>query len=158
MQHNFANPLYTHRVGLSFSSLTTTTTNQSDILSGAPLQPQSLTSCGIRRWRPKWLQALATPAFFMLNMSVVGIVQAMTGTLVFSSIHSLERRYSFDSKVSTFILVIDNLTELMVCFDTCSIQGVPKVNECFAQKKCSIGIYYFPMETFWKDLAFVSKL
>ena len=73
-----------------------------------------LTSCGIGSWRPKWLQVFASPLVFLINMSLVGTIQGMTGPLFISSISTLEKRYAFDSKVSAIIMVADNFSQMLV--------------------------------------------
>ena len=75
---------------------------------------ESLTTCGIGSWRPKFLQRYATPIWFLVNMSLVGTIQGMTGPLFLSSISTLEKRYAFDSKVSAIILIADNFSQMMV--------------------------------------------
>lgn len=74
----------------------------------------ALTSCGIGSWRPKWLQVFATPAFFLLNMSLVGVIQGMSGPLFFSSMSTLEKRFAFDSRISGIILIADNFSQLII--------------------------------------------
>ena len=59
----------------------------------------NLTSCGIGSWRPQWLQVLNNPVYFLINICIIGIVQSMTGSLMYMSMNMLERRYAFDSKV-----------------------------------------------------------
>ena len=79
-----------------------------------PDDDYALTSCGMGSWRPKWLQRFASPVYFLINMSLVGTIQSMSGPLFFSSISTLEKRYSFDSKVSGMILIADNFSQLAV--------------------------------------------
>lgn len=50
------------------------------------------TTCGIGSWRPPWLQFFASPLFFLINISLVGIIQAMTGPLYASSMSTFEKR------------------------------------------------------------------
>lgn len=73
-----------------------------------------LTTCGIGSWRPKWMQVFASPFFFMLNLGLVGVIQGMTGTIFFSSISTLEKRFGFDSKISGIILIADNFADMIV--------------------------------------------
>lgn len=75
----------------------------------------TLTSCGMGSWRPKWLQVFANPVVFLINMSLVGTIQGMTGPLFISSISTLEKRYAFDSKISAVILIADNFSQMLVC-------------------------------------------
>ncbi len=72
------------------------------------------TSCGIGSWRPQWLQVFASPVFFLINFALIGIIQGMTGTYFVGSMSTLEKRYAFDSKISGFILVADNFSQMLV--------------------------------------------
>jgi hypothetical protein len=74
------------------------------------------TSCGIGSWRPQWLQMFASPVFFLINFSLIGIIQGMTGTYFVGSMSTLEKRYAFDSKISGFILIADNFSQMLVKF------------------------------------------
>ncbi|CAG2109758.1 unnamed protein product, partial [Medioppia subpectinata] len=73
-----------------------------------------LTECGLGSWRPQWLQRFATPTFFTLNFALIGIVQSMTGTYLIASFSTLEKRFAFDSKIAGFILIADNVVEMLV--------------------------------------------
>lgn len=76
-----------------------------------------LTSCGLGSWRPQWLQLFASPVFFMINFSLIGVIQGMTGTYFVGSMSTLEKRYAFDSKISGFILIADNFSQMLVRSD-----------------------------------------
>jgi hypothetical protein len=67
-------------------------------------------SCGFGYWRPKWLQKLAKPEIFIINFSLVAIFQGATFTCLIGSLSTLEKRYAFESKVSGFILIADNVS------------------------------------------------
>nr|XP_046917445.1 solute carrier organic anion transporter family member 74D-like [Dermatophagoides farinae] len=73
-----------------------------------------LTSCGIGSWRPKWLQIFSNPIFFLINLSLVGIIQSMNGPIFFSTMSTLEKRYAFDSRISGIILIADNISQFML--------------------------------------------
>ena len=73
-----------------------------------------LTSCGLGSWRPQWLQMFASPVFFMINFALIGVIQGMTGTYFVGSMSTLEKRFAFDSKISGFILIADNLSQMLV--------------------------------------------
>ena len=66
------------------------------------------TSCGIGSWRPAWLQFFASPMFFLINLGLVGVIQGMTGTIFFSSMSTFEKRFAFDSRLSSIIMIADN--------------------------------------------------
>jgi len=35
-------------------------------------------TCGIGNWRPKWMQPLANPKIFLLNFSIIAVIQGKT--------------------------------------------------------------------------------
>ena len=72
------------------------------------------TSCGIGNWRPKWMQVFASPKFFVINFSVVAILQGAYFTYLIGSISTLEKRFAFESKMSGFILIADNLSQMVI--------------------------------------------
>ena len=71
-------------------------------------------SCGICRWRPQWLQKFASPKVFLINFSLLAIVQGASFTYLIGSITTLEKRYGFDSKISGLILIADNFSQMVV--------------------------------------------
>jgi len=72
------------------------------------------TSCGIGNWRPDWMQVFANPKFFVINFSIVAILQGAYFTYLIGSISTLEKRFAFESKISGFILIADNLSQMVV--------------------------------------------
>ena len=72
------------------------------------------TKCGLGSWYPDWLQFFASPKFFLINFSLVGILQGAYFTYLIGSMSTLEKRYAFESKVSGFILIADNLSQMIV--------------------------------------------
>lgn len=58
------------------------------------------TSCGIGSWRPLWLQVFANTKLFLINICLIGIVQSMAGSLQYTVMNTLEKRFAFDSKIS----------------------------------------------------------
>ena len=71
-------------------------------------------SCGFGSWRPQWLQKYASPKVFLVNFSLLAIVQGASFTYLIGSITTLEKRYGFDSKISGFILIADNISQMIV--------------------------------------------
>lgn len=71
-------------------------------------------SCGIGSWRPGWMQGLASPKIFLINFSIVAILQGANFTYLIGSTSTLEKRYSFDSKITGFILIADNLSQMVI--------------------------------------------
>ncbi|CAG2106428.1 unnamed protein product, partial [Medioppia subpectinata] len=72
------------------------------------------TSCGIGNWRPDWLQVFATTKFFVINFSAVAVLQGAYFTYLIGSISTLEKRFAFESKISAFILIADNLSQMFL--------------------------------------------
>ncbi|XP_054166759.1 solute carrier organic anion transporter family member 74D-like [Oppia nitens] len=62
----------------------------------------------------KCLKRLATPEIFLINFSIVSIIQGSIFTYMIGSLSTLEKRYSFDSKVSGFILIADHLSQIIL--------------------------------------------
>lgn len=52
-----------------------------------------LTTCGFGSFRPAWLQFFATPLWFLVNISFVGICQGMASGLIYTVMNTLEKRY-----------------------------------------------------------------
>ncbi|KAJ6223460.1 hypothetical protein RDWZM_002005 [Blomia tropicalis] len=72
------------------------------------------TSCGIGSWRPKWLQFFASANFFVINFSIIGILQGAMFTYMIGIMSTIEKRFAFETKVSGFILIADNLSQMVV--------------------------------------------
>ncbi|XP_054158013.1 solute carrier organic anion transporter family member 74D-like [Oppia nitens] len=72
------------------------------------------TSCGIGNWRPKWLQRFASTKWFLIVFSIVAILQGGYFTYLIGCISTLEKRFAFESKISGFILIADNLSQMVV--------------------------------------------
>ena len=72
------------------------------------------TKCGLGSWYPEWLQFFATPKMFLINLSIVGILHSAYFTYLIGSVSTLEKRYAFESKISGFILIADNLSQMIV--------------------------------------------
>lgn len=73
-----------------------------------------LTSCGIGSWRPQWLQVLNNPLYFLINICVIGVIQSMAGSMIYSTMNTVEKRYAFDSKISAVIYIADNICTMFV--------------------------------------------
>ncbi|CAG2114593.1 unnamed protein product [Medioppia subpectinata] len=75
---------------------------------------EHLGTCGMGSWRPKWLQVFASPLFFTVNFTLIGIIQSLSGTYMMSNFSTLEKRFGFDSKMSSAILIADQVMEMLV--------------------------------------------
>ena len=69
-------------------------------------------TCGIGNWRPHWMQKLASPKIFLLNLGLTAIIQGGSWTYFVGSLSTLEKRYAFSSTISGVILIADNISEL----------------------------------------------
>jgi organic anion transporter 5A len=67
-----------------------------------------------RDWRTKWLRLMSKPEIFLINFSIVAIFQGSVFTYMVGSISTLEKRYSFDSKISGLILIADNVSQIFI--------------------------------------------
>ncbi|CAG2104430.1 unnamed protein product [Medioppia subpectinata] len=75
---------------------------------------EHLGTCGMGSWRPKWLQVFASPLFFTVNFTLIGIIQSLSGTYMMSNFSTLEKRFGFDSKMSSAILIADQVMEMLI--------------------------------------------
>ncbi|XP_046913941.2 solute carrier organic anion transporter family member 74D [Dermatophagoides farinae] len=71
-------------------------------------------TCGIGTFRPQFLQNFASANFFVLNFSILAILQGALFTYMVGIISTLEKRYAFETKISGFILIADNLSQMVV--------------------------------------------
>ncbi|KAG1653394.1 Solute carrier organic anion transporter family member 5A1 [Nymphon striatum] len=67
------------------------------------------TSCGIGFCRPKWMQKFVHPVPFLVIYSLLGMVQGLLWSYYVGVFTTLERRYSYKSKVTAFISLSDNI-------------------------------------------------
>ena len=77
-------------------------------------EEEDLTTCGLGNWRPKWLQFMAKPEVFFINLVLVGVIQTMGAPIYYSAMSTLEKRYRFDSKISGLIILSDCVVEVAV--------------------------------------------
>lgn len=73
-----------------------------------------ITSCGIGSWRPEWMQVLANTKLFLINICLIGVVQSMAGSVQFTVMNTLEKRFAFDSKISALINIADNISVMLL--------------------------------------------
>ena len=70
--------------------------------------------CGIGACQPHWTRKFATAKFFMINFSIVSVAQSAYFTYLIGSMTTLEKRYAFESKTSGFILIADNISQIIL--------------------------------------------
>ncbi|KAG8187156.1 hypothetical protein JTE90_020033 [Oedothorax gibbosus] len=56
------------------------------------------TLCGIGSFHPSWLQSFATPKCFLVNHSILGVLQGAFFTYLIGCLSTLEKRYAFETK------------------------------------------------------------
>ena len=70
--------------------------------------------CGFMSWKPKWMQIFANANTFVFLFSILGILQGAMFTYMIGIISTLEKRFAFETKVSGFILIADNLSAMVL--------------------------------------------
>lgn len=71
------------------------------------------TKCGLGRWKPRWLQRFANPKTFLVIFCIVGIFQGAYFAYVAGILSTIEKRYSFKSKITGLILIADNISPII---------------------------------------------
>ncbi|XP_071040466.1 solute carrier organic anion transporter family member 74D isoform X2 [Parasteatoda tepidariorum] len=72
------------------------------------------TTCGIGNFHPSWLQKFNTPKAFLVNNGFLGLLNGATFTYFIGCISTLEKRYSFESKVTGIIMIGEEISP--ICF------------------------------------------
>lgn len=70
--------------------------------------------CGIGSFRPEWMRKLANPKVFMVNFSLIAIVQGAYFAYLIGSTSTLEKRFAYSSQLTGFVLIADNLSQLVI--------------------------------------------
>ena len=70
--------------------------------------------CGFMGWKPKCMQIFANANAFVVLFSILGILQGAMFTYMIGIISTLEKRFAFETKVSGFILIADNLSAMVL--------------------------------------------
>lgn len=71
-------------------------------------------TCGLGSWRPKWLQPFASPKFFMLNFSIIAVIQGSYFSYLIGCSSTLEKRFSYSGSLTGFILIADNFSQILI--------------------------------------------
>jgi hypothetical protein len=71
-------------------------------------------TCGLGSWRPKWLQPMANPKFFMLNFSIIAVIQGSYFSYLIGCSSTLEKRFSYSGSLTGFILIADNFSQILI--------------------------------------------
>ncbi|XP_015911107.1 solute carrier organic anion transporter family member 74D isoform X3 [Parasteatoda tepidariorum] len=70
--------------------------------------------CGFGKWRPKWLQIFADPKCYFLVFSALSIIQGTYFTYFVGIMSTLEKRFSFGSGMSGYILIAGTLSPILI--------------------------------------------
>ncbi|GIY86636.1 uncharacterized protein CDAR_468041 [Caerostris darwini] len=71
------------------------------------------TLCGIGSFHPKWLQKFNTPKAFLVNHSLLGVLQGAFFTYLVGCLSTLEKRYAYESKVTGIIMIADEISPIL---------------------------------------------
>lgn len=71
-------------------------------------------TCGLGSWRPVWLQRFASPQFFMLNFSIIAVIQGSYFSYLIGCSSTLEKRFSYSGQLTGFILIADNFSQILI--------------------------------------------
>jgi hypothetical protein len=74
----------------------------------------ALKRCGCGSFRPDWLQRFRTPIVFLINYSLMGILRGAYFHYTISSLSTIEKRYAFPSRLSSIILIADNVSSMII--------------------------------------------
>lgn len=72
------------------------------------------TLCGIGSWKPAWLQPFGTAKFFVINFCIMAVLQGALFTYMVGIMSTLEKRFAFETKISGFILIADNISQMFI--------------------------------------------
>lgn len=72
------------------------------------------TACGIGMWRPRWLQFFATQKFYIMNYCILSILQGAYLAYFIGIVSTVEKRFSFKSKISGLILMTANIAAVLI--------------------------------------------
>ncbi|KAF8796523.1 Solute carrier organic anion transporter like protein [Argiope bruennichi] len=71
------------------------------------------TRCGIGGFHPTWLQKFSTPKAFLVNHSILGVLQGAFFTYLVGCLSTLEKRYAYESKVTGIIMIADEISPIL---------------------------------------------
>ncbi|KAK8763204.1 hypothetical protein V5799_034190 [Amblyomma americanum] len=69
--------------------------------------------CGCGPFRPNWLQRFATPRVYAIVFGLLGVSQGAYRSYMVGTLSSVEKRFSISSRVSSIILIADDLSPLL---------------------------------------------
>lgn len=71
------------------------------------------TACGIGSFKPDFLQKLNTPKVFLINHSILGVLQGAFFTYLVGCLSTLEKRYAYETKVTGIIMISDEISPIL---------------------------------------------
>ncbi|GFT65172.1 solute carrier organic anion transporter family member 4C1 [Nephila pilipes] len=71
------------------------------------------TLCGVGGFHPSWLQRFSTPKAFLVNHSILGVLQGAFFTYLVGCLSTLEKRYAYESKVTGIIMIADEISPIL---------------------------------------------
>ncbi|CAL1277915.1 unnamed protein product [Larinioides sclopetarius] len=83
-----------------------------DANSNCDVDPDTL--CGIGSFKPQWLQPWATPRVFLFLYSLLGVISGTYYAYRVGAISTLEKRFSFNSRISGTIMMVDEVTPVFM--------------------------------------------
>lgn len=72
------------------------------------------TVCGIGCFKPQWLQPWATARVYLVLYCMIGILSGSYYSYLIGTMSTLEKRFSFKSKISGIIMTVDEITPLFL--------------------------------------------
>lgn len=76
-------------------------------------QDEKNTSCGFGSFTPNYLQKFANPFVYLIIFCLAGFIQNAYSTYLIGISSTLERRFSYDTKVTGALLLADNVSPLL---------------------------------------------
>ncbi|XP_064473123.1 solute carrier organic anion transporter family member 74D-like [Ornithodoros turicata] len=68
--------------------------------------------CGIKSYRPRWLQRFAKPYYFLLFYVIFGIFQGALKAYLNGCITTIEKKFALSGKMLGIVLIADNVSSL----------------------------------------------
>lgn len=81
-----------------------------------PLEEHEVDSeylCGLRNYRPCWMQKFATSRCFALVFGVLGIFQGALRTYLVGTLSTVEKRFSMSGRLSSIVMIADNISPIL---------------------------------------------
>ena len=80
----------------------------------APIEYPKSSSCGLFNWRPSYLQRFSDTKYFMVNFSLLAVIQGAYFSYLIGCSSTLEKRFSYSSRLTGFILIADNFSQILL--------------------------------------------